>query len=118
MSSLLIADDCTVASLGDLVASLLVGDEMIASLQICDGRLCSGDSDRQESTELSNESGDPSKDEVCAIEAAVTARSIGHGHSKDDPSCVLEFCFFACDPTSGTHGTVLEDLTNKRDTIY
>jgi hypothetical protein len=87
MLSLLIADDCTVASLG--------------------GRLCSGDSDRQESAEVSDESGDPSKDEVCAIEAAVTARSIGHGKSEDDQPCVLEICSFACEPSSGTRGTVL-----------
>ena len=41
------ADECTVGSVGELIANLLVGDVMIASLLICGGRLSSGDSDRQ-----------------------------------------------------------------------
>ena len=94
----LLDDGCTLASLGWLIATSVI---------------CGGDSDRQESAEISDESGDPSKDEVCAIEAAVTARSIGHGNSEDDQPCNSGFCLVAGDPSSSALGTVLGQLTKK-----
>ena len=74
---------------------------------------CGGDSDRQESAEVPDESGEPSKDEVCAIEAAVTARSIGHGDSEDDQPSNLGFCLVASDLCSCALGTVLGQLSTK-----
>ena len=95
--------------------SLLDADWTLAFLcrLIATSLICGGDSDRQESAEVPDESGEPSKDEVCAIEAAVTARSIGHGDSEDDQPCNLGFCLVAGDPSSCALGTVLGQLSTK-----